>query len=141
MPQTTLSDRSLTMATSQPAENRPASPEIVLRPEGQADLHGLRSIRRMPIDQREPTNRALMPASADRRGPGGTRSTHRQLVSRGLAPGEAANLTAYLNRLPIADQPWTLTQVNTLLFLRSLRLTGLFGPSDGDPSARVASDT
>ena len=129
------------MATSQPAENWPASPEIVFRPEGQADLHGLRSIRRMPIDQREPTNRTLMPASADRRRPGGTRSTHRQLVSRGLAPGEAANLTAYLNRLPIGDQPWTLTQVNTLLFLRSLRLTGLFGPSNGDPSARVASDT
>lgn len=119
------------MATSQPAEDRPASPETAFRPKGDDDVRRLRSVRRMPIDQGQTTNRAAMPASIDRRRAGATLSTYRQLVSRGLAPGEAANLTAYLNRLPIGDQPWTLTQVNTLLFLRSLRLNGRFGPADG----------
>jgi hypothetical protein len=121
------------MATSQPAEDRPASPKTALRPKTDDDVQPLRSVRRMPIDQVQPTNRAGMPASNDRRRAGATLSTYRQLVSRGLAPGEAANLTAYLNRLPIGDQPWTLTQVNMLLFLRSLRQSGRFG-SGRNPS-------
>lgn len=121
------------MATSQPAEDRPAPSQTALRRKSDDDVQPLRSVRRMPIDQGQPTDRAAMPATIDRRRAGATLSTYRQLVSRGLAQGEAANLTAYLNRLPIGDQPWTLTQVNTLLFLRSLHLSGRFGPSDRGP--------
>lgn len=68
----------------------------------------------------------------------GPATTYRQLVVRGFASGEAANLTAYLHRLPIAEQPWTLGQVNALLFLQTLRLTGRFGPSDGQPTGNAA---
>src|SRR5262245_62772601 len=61
----------------------------------------------------------------------GPAATYRQLVTRGFASGEAANLTAYLNDLPIGDQPWTLRQVNAVLFLRKLREAGRFGRNDG----------
>ena len=37
---------------------------------------------------------------------------------KGLAPDEAANLTAFLCGIPIADVHWSLRQVNQLLFLR-----------------------
>jgi hypothetical protein len=55
-----------------------------------------------------------------------TRSTYRNLLMKGLAPDEAANLTAFLCGLPVADQNWTLRQVNELLFLRELRRSGRF---------------
>jgi hypothetical protein len=45
---------------------------------------------------------------------------------RGLAPDEAANLTAFLAGIQIGDSRWTLRQVNQLLFLREMRRTGLF---------------
>jgi hypothetical protein len=61
----------------------------------------------------------------------GPAATYRQLVTRGFASAEAANLTAYLNDLPIGDQPWTLRQVNMVLFLQKLREAGRFGPMDG----------
>ena len=67
--------------------------------------------------------------AADRRL--GPTATYRDLVIRGFASTEAANLTAYLNELPIEDQPWTLRQVNAVLFLRKLRETGQFGANDG----------
>ena len=51
---------------------------------------------------------------------------------KGLAPEEAANLTAFLCGLPIADVHWSLRQVNQLLFLRQLASTGRFGSGDGD---------
>jgi hypothetical protein len=82
-------------------------------------------------DQRQLKDPTNVPSSPDRRRPSATRATHRQLVDRGLSASEAANLTAYLNRLPAGDQPWSLTQLNTLLFLRSLCLAGRFGPMDG----------
>jgi hypothetical protein len=60
-----------------------------------------------------------------------TRSTFRHLVSRGLAPDEAANLTAFLCGIPIAEVHWSLRQVNQLLFLRALVQAGRFGSADG----------
>jgi len=60
-----------------------------------------------------------------------TRPTVRLLTLRGLAPSEAANLTAYLCGLPVADCRWELRELNELLFLRELNRTGRFGASDG----------
>lgn len=61
-----------------------------------------------------------------------TRSTYRQLLMKGLAPAEAANLTAFLCGIPVADVHWSLQQINLLLFLRELARSGRFGPADGD---------
>jgi hypothetical protein len=40
------------------------------------------------------------------------------LLRRGLQPSEAGNLIAHLTGLRICDQPWSLGEVNALLFLR-----------------------
>lgn len=55
-----------------------------------------------------------------------TRATYRGLLLRGLAPNEAANLTAYLSGLHVGEQHWTLSEVNQLLFLRELNRSGRF---------------
>lgn len=55
-----------------------------------------------------------------------TRSTYRSLLIRGLAPDEAANLTAFLAGIPVGEASWTLRQVNQLLFLRQMNRTGAF---------------
>jgi hypothetical protein len=45
---------------------------------------------------------------------------------RGLAPDEAANLTAYLAGIAVGDTHWTLAEINQLLFLREMNRTGEF---------------
>ncbi len=60
-----------------------------------------------------------------------TRSTYRHLVSRGLAPDEAATLTAFMCGIPIAEVHWSIRQVNQLLFYRAMVRAGRFGPYDG----------
>ncbi len=60
-----------------------------------------------------------------------TRATYRLLLLRGLAPDEAANLTAYLCGLPVIDARWTLSEINRLLFLRDLARNGHWGTDDG----------
>ncbi|HEX3427796.1 MAG TPA: hypothetical protein VHS36_03240 [Candidatus Limnocylindrales bacterium] len=55
-----------------------------------------------------------------------TRATYRGLILRGLAPDEAANLTAYLAGIAVGDWRWTVAQINQLLFLRELNRTGYF---------------
>jgi hypothetical protein len=82
------------------------------------------------------TAKSAGPEGADR--PFGPAATYRQLVTRGFASGEAANLTAYLHDLPIAEQPWTLRQVNAVLFLQKLREAGRFGASDGAQAGTAA---
>jgi hypothetical protein len=62
-----------------------------------------------------------------------TGSIYRQLLMKGLAPDEAANLTAFLCGIPVADVHWSLRQVNQLLFLRELARKGRFGAADGEP--------
>ena len=60
-----------------------------------------------------------------------TRATYRNLRMRGLAPDEAANLTAYLAGIGVVGTKWTLRQINQLLFLRQMNRTGHFAePSD-----------
>jgi hypothetical protein len=56
-----------------------------------------------------------------------TRSTYRHLLLKGLAPDEAANLTAFMAGIPVGEAHWTLKQINQLLFLRQMRQTGRFG--------------
>lgn len=56
---------------------------------------------------------------------------YRHLLMKGMAPDEAANLTAFMAGIPIADVHWTLRQVNQLLFLRRMQETGHFGNTDG----------
>lgn len=55
-----------------------------------------------------------------------TRATYRSLIIRGLAPDEAANLTAWLAGIEVGDAHWTLRQVNQLLFLREMNRAGHF---------------
>jgi hypothetical protein len=55
-----------------------------------------------------------------------TRATYRNLIIRGLAPDEAANLTAYLAGIGVGGSHWTLKQINQLLFLRQMNRTGHF---------------
>ena len=57
-----------------------------------------------------------------------TRATYRTLLMKGMAPDEAANLTAYMAGIPIGESHWTLRQVNQLLFLRQMQRTGRFDP-------------
>jgi hypothetical protein len=62
-----------------------------------------------------------------------TRATYRNLLLRGLAPDEAANLTAYLAGIQVGESHWTLRQINQLLFLREMNRTGHFGEPNGSP--------
>jgi len=64
-------------------------------------------------------------------------AAYRQLVARGLEPGEAANLTAYLAGIPLGDHAWTLREVNNLIFLRKLQVAGTFGLNDGAGADRT----
>ncbi len=65
-----------------------------------------------------------------------TKATYRGLLLRGLAPDEAANLTAYLIGLHVGDVHWKLSEVNQLLFLRELNRSGRFiEPDQGVPPA------
>ena len=61
----------------------------------------------------------------------GTRSTYRSLLLKGMAPEEAANLTAFLCGIQVGAARWKLNEVNRLLFLRELQQTGRFGAEDG----------
>jgi hypothetical protein len=60
-----------------------------------------------------------------------TRATYRHLLMKGMAPEEAANLTAFIAGIPVGESPWTLKQINQLLFLRQMAETGRFGGHDG----------
>jgi hypothetical protein len=48
------------------------------------------------------------------------RATFRLLTSRGFAPREAGNLTAYLAGLRPMEPSWTIAEVSRLLFVRHL---------------------
>jgi hypothetical protein len=51
-----------------------------------------------------------------------------------MAPDEAANLTAFMAGLPVAEGNWTLKQINELLFLRRMRETGKLNDWDAAPA-------
>jgi hypothetical protein len=52
------------------------------------------------------------------------RRTFQRLRLAGLSTSEAANLTAHLSGLRVGRQPWTLVEIERLLFLRVLVDTG-----------------
>ena len=72
------------------------------------------------------------PAEASPAGGSNTRAIYRALLVRGLRPGEAANLTAFLCEIPVGKQPWKIDEVNRLLFLRELHEAGRFRPTAGE---------
>ena len=53
---------------------------------------------------------------------------------RGMAPDEAANLTALMAGIPVGEAHWTLKQINDLLFLRRMRETGQLTDWDAAPA-------
>jgi hypothetical protein len=57
-------------------------------------------------------------------------AAYRQLMMRGLAPDEAANVTAVMRGLPVRATPWTVREISHLLFLRAMHDSGRFGPDD-----------
>ncbi|MEO8208853.1 MAG: hypothetical protein ABI598_07435 [Chloroflexota bacterium] len=68
-----------------------------------------------------------------------TRETYRALLLRGFAPGEAANLTAYLAGINVGTgRDWRLADVDRLLFLRELCRSGRIGADDGLQPADAA---
>ena len=70
-----------------------------------------------------------MPAIASGSTP---RATFWHLQQKGLTPGEAASLTAFMCGMPVADLRWTLVQINHMLFLQRLYQLGRFGIREGE---------
>jgi hypothetical protein len=62
-----------------------------------------------------------------------TRATYRNLLIRGLAPDEAANLTAWLAGIQVGESRWTIAQINQLLFLREMNRSGHFSEPGVQP--------
>jgi hypothetical protein len=60
------------------------------------------------------------------------RATFWHLQQKGLTPGEAASLTAFMCGMPTSDLRWTLGQVNHMLFLQRLYQLGRFGLGEGE---------
>jgi hypothetical protein len=58
---------------------------------------------------------------------GAPRTTFRGLRMAGLSNGEAANLTAHLTGLRIGPSPWTVREIENLLFVRSMVEAGRLG--------------
>jgi hypothetical protein len=62
------------------------------------------------------------------------RATYRAFLARGLAAGEAANLTAFLHGLPSAGLQWTLPEIEAIVSRRLKRAAEL--RAAGHPAAR-----
>jgi hypothetical protein len=61
-----------------------------------------------------------------------TRARYRNVIIGGVAPDEAANLTAWLAGIEVGESHWTLRQINELLFLREMYRAGHFAET-ADP--------
>jgi hypothetical protein len=62
-----------------------------------------------------------------------TQASYHQLVSSGLTGAEAAGLIGYVSGLPANVSPWTMTQINRLLFLRALYNEARWGEAERQP--------
>jgi hypothetical protein len=58
------------------------------------------------------------------------RAIYRALLVRGLEPGEAANLTAYLAGLPAGGSHWTIAEVEAIVRRRATATDAV--PPDAD---------
>jgi hypothetical protein len=67
-----------------------------------------------------------------------TRATYDELIRRGFAPTEAANLVAHLAGLRVGEVRWTLAEVNRTLFLRHLYRSGRVGETRPRPELPAA---
>jgi hypothetical protein len=79
--------------------------------------------------ERSPRRGLPAVAAAAASGPA-PRATFRLLQQKGLTPGEAASLTAFMCGLPTTDLRWSLRQINQMLFLQRLYQLGRFGIGD-----------
>jgi hypothetical protein len=105
------------------------------RPSGAGSLPAVAAARAVASGSaRTPTSPAQVLLSAPQ-----TRATYRLLLLKGLAPDEAANLTAFICGIHVGSQRWKLAEVNRLLFLRELSQDGKFGGDDGAEIAASSS--
>jgi hypothetical protein len=63
-----------------------------------------------------------------------TQVSYRQLVSSGLTGAEAASLIGYVAGLPSKPSPWTMSQINRMLFLRALYNQSSWGEAERRPA-------
>ena len=63
-----------------------------------------------------------------------TQAAYRLLITSGLSGQDAAGLIGYVVGLPQSDSRWSLSQVNRLLFLRSLYSTGDWAEAECRPA-------
>jgi hypothetical protein len=63
-----------------------------------------------------------------------TQVSYRQLVSSGLTGAEAASLIGYVAGLPSKPSPWTMSQINGMLFLRALYNQSSWGEAERRPA-------
>jgi hypothetical protein len=59
------------------------------------------------------------------------RAIYRALLVRGLEPGEAANLTAYLAGLPVGGVHWTIPEIEAIVRRRTAKHEPSSDPDDG----------
>ena len=63
-----------------------------------------------------------------------TEASYRLLTATGLTGAEAAGVIGYVVGLKACEQPWTLKQVNKVLFLRELYSSGDWGEAERKPA-------
>ena len=63
-----------------------------------------------------------------------TQAAYRLLITSGFSGADAAGLIGYVVGLPQGDARWTLSQVNRLLFLRSLYSNSEWGEAERRPA-------
>jgi hypothetical protein len=63
-----------------------------------------------------------------------TQASYRLLTATGLTGPEAASVIGYVVGLKPSDQPWTLKQVNKVLFLRELYASPDWGAEERQPA-------
>jgi hypothetical protein len=63
-----------------------------------------------------------------------TQAAYRLLITSGFSSPDAAGLIGYVVGLPQSESRWTLSQVNRLLFLRSLYSESEWGEAERRPA-------
>jgi hypothetical protein len=93
----------------------------------QAKLRGTTS-EEVPVTVEAPLGPDVMPRTIR------TQASYRLLTFGGLTSAEAAGVIGYVVGLKACTQPWTLKQVNRMLFLRELYTSGDWGEAERKPA-------